>query len=194
MSEDDKHRISRVVTRSGDQGETGLADGSRLSKDSPRIEAMGVVDELNASVGYLRSQLIDEHRHQDLLAWVQQRLFDIGGELAIPDSVYLKAEHLTELEAQCDVLNQELPPLREFVLPGGTPAGAWCHVCRTQTRTAERRLVPVDDLHADSAALPFLNRLSDLFFMLSRAINREAGEGEAMWTRDESRKTKDESK
>lgn len=181
MSESDKHRLSRVVTRSGDQGETGLADGSRQPKDAPRIEAMGAVDELNAAIGYLRSLLDDDNRHQQLLGWIQQRLFDVGAELAIPDSLYLAAEHLTELDAQCDMLNNELPPLREFVLPGGTRAGAWCHYCRTLTRSVERRLVPVTDLPDGSASLPFLNRLSDLFFMLARAINRDAGEGEPQW-------------
>lgn len=184
MTKQDKDRVSRVVTRSGDGGETGLADGSRLPKDAPRIDAMGEVDGLNAALGYLRSQLDDEDSNQRLLAWLQQRLFDIGGELAIPGSTYLKAEHLRELEAQCDTLNLDLPPLREFVLPGGTPAGAWCHYCRTLARNTERRLVSVTDLHEDSSARPFLNRLSDLLFMLARSINRGAGSGEPLWEHD----------
>ncbi len=181
MSESDKNRLSRVVTRSGDEGETGLADGSRQPKNAPRIEGMGAMDELNAAIGFLRSLLDDDNRHQEQLNWIQQRLFDVGAELAIPDSLYLAAEHLTELETACDTLNQELPPLEEFVLPGGTRAGAWCHYCRTLTRNVERRLIPVTDFPEGSASLPFLNRLSDLFFMLARAINRDAGEGEPMW-------------
>lgn len=181
MTDRDKDRISRVVTRSGDKGETGLADGSRLRKDAPRIEALGAVDELNAALGYLCTLLDDDNRHQTLLVWLQQRLFDVGAELAVPGSTSLKGEHLTELDAQCDVLNGELPPLKEFVLPGGTAAGAWCHYCRTLARRAERCLVAVDDLHESAVSLPFLNRLSDLFFMLARVINRDAGEGEPQW-------------
>lgn len=181
MSESDKNRLSRVVTRSGDAGETGLADGSRQPKNAPRIEGMGAMDELNAAIGFLRSLLDKDNRHQEQLNWVQQRLFDVGAELAIPDSLYLEAEHLTELETACENLNQELPPLEEFVLPGGTQAGAWCHYCRTLTRNVERRLIPVTDFPEGSASLPFVNRLSDLFFMLARVINRDAGAGEPQW-------------
>jgi cob(I)alamin adenosyltransferase len=183
--EDDKHRLGRVVTRSGDRGETGLADGSRLPKNSPRIEAIGTVDELNAALGVLCTHDLDESTGATL-TWLQQRLFDLGAELAVPGQLFLPADALTELESHCDVLNAELPPLKEFVLPGGSAAGAWCHYCRTLARRAERCLVAVPDQPAESTALALLNRLSDYLFMLARTLNRAASDDEPQWQHGDS--------
>ena len=174
----DKQRISRVVTRSGDGGETGLADGSRLPKDSPIIIALGELDELNAMIGVLRSQLPENA----LLEQVQQRLFELGAELAVPGSLRLNDADVEELEAHVAALNGALPPLREFVLPGGTPAAAWCHLCRTVARRAERALVAARHHEAQNpASLRWLNRLSDLLFVLARSLNGDVAGREPQW-------------
>lgn len=183
MSDDgDKQRLGRVVTRTGDRGETGLADGTRLPKSDPRVIALGGVDELNATLGYLLTLLDGDSGHRDLLTWLQQRLFDLGGQLAMPEFTGLTDEHLVELESQCDVLNAALPPLKEFVLPGGTSAGAWCHYCRTVARRVEIDLVRLREAgDAPDIGLAFVNRLSDLLFMLARTLNRAADGDEPMW-------------
>lgn len=184
MTEDNdgKRRLSRIVTGTGDRGETGLADGSRLSKAHPRIVSLGGVDELNAALGYLRTLVAQDREHQQLLAWLQQRLFDLGGQLAMPEFTGITEAHLTELESQCDVLNAALPPLKEFVLPGGSPAGAWCHYCRTVARRVESDLVRLnEDDGAPATAMAFINRLSDLLFMLARTLNRAENGNEPMW-------------
>lgn len=183
MTEDrDKKRLSRVVTRTGDGGETGLADGTRLSKAHPRILAMGGVDELNAAIGVLVSILGGDHAHHPLLVWIQHRLFDLGGQLAMPEFTGITEDHLTELESHCDILNAELPPLKEFVLPGGNQAGAWCHYCRTVTRRVETDLTRLNESEPLPSSGPaFINRLSDLLFMLARTLNRADGGDEPMW-------------
>lgn len=175
----DKTRINRVVTRTGDEGSTGLADGSRLSKDDARIEALGAIDELNGALGVLATTASD---HAGLLAQLQNRLFDLGAELAVPGATRLTDEHVQQLEREADNRNRQLPPLREFVLPGGCEAGAWCHYCRTIARRAERRLVTLSkQADINPAALQWLNRLSDVLFILARQINISAGAAESLW-------------
>ena len=179
----DKTRINRVITRTGDKGDTGLADGSRVSKSHPRIVALGELDELNGTLGVLRTHGLDEDMDA-LLAALQQRLFDIGGELAIPGRVVIDDADLVEVESQADTLNAELPPLKEFVLPGGHPAAAWCHHCRTVARRVERQLVTVrnDDIDAiNPVSLALVNRLSDLLFVMARLINQRNEHPETLW-------------
>lgn len=185
----DKHRINRVITRSGDKGETGLADGSRLAKDAAVIEAMGDIDELNSALGVLRAQL--DNTHQPLLESVQQRLFEMGAELALPGSIRISDEDVIALDNAADSLQTQLPPLKEFILPGGNTAASWCHYCRTLARRAERRMVRVSHQHlspnsshqysANAATLCYLNRLSDLLFLMARQINRADSADEPQW-------------
>ncbi|MFN3714005.1 MAG: cob(I)yrinic acid a,c-diamide adenosyltransferase [Alcanivoracaceae bacterium] len=176
----DKNRISRVITRTGDQGETGLADGSRWPKDAPVIVALGELDELNAMIGVLRSQPgADDY---PLLDEIQQRLFDLGAELAVPGTSRLNEADVLALEAAVSEWNASLAPLREFVLPGGHSAAAWCHLCRTVARRAERALVAAQHQQAlNPLSLQWLNRLSDLLFVLARHINYRQGTAEPQW-------------
>jgi cob(I)alamin adenosyltransferase len=140
MSDNDKTRINRVITRTGDRGDTGLADGSRVSKRHPRIQVLGELDELNSGMGVLRARSLDADL-DTVLGLAQQLLFDIGGELAIPGHRVIDDHDLVELESRADTFNAELPPLKEFVLPGGHPDAAWCHHCRTVARRTERHFV-----------------------------------------------------
>lgn len=174
----DKNRISRVVTRSGDRGDTGLADGSRVRKDAPRIEAMGELDELSAALGVLAGQV--EPQHRALLEAIQQCLFEAGAELALPGQRRLAEDDLAVLDDAAARLNDALPALREFLLPGGAPAAAWCHYCRTLARRAERRVVVLAK-ELSPVMLQFMNRLSDVLFILARTLNREAGVPEPLW-------------
>jgi cob(I)alamin adenosyltransferase len=174
-------RLTHITTRTGDSGETGLADGSRVSKTAPRIHALGDVDELNSQLGVLLVQDLPEDIRR-LISQVQNDLFDLGSELAIPGSNLLTDDHLGRLDAAIPAYNALLPPLAEFVLPGGTPAAAHCHVARTVCRRAERSLVALDaaDIISDTPRL-YLNRLSDLLFILSRCLNRMAGAPDVTW-------------
>jgi cob(I)alamin adenosyltransferase len=173
------HRISRVVTRTGDDGATGLADGSRCPKHDPRIHALGEMDELNSQIGLLRVETLPTDIDA-LLDVVQQRLFDLGVELAVPGRAVLDAADLERLDAAIAHYNAELPPLREFVLPGGCRAAALTHVARTVCRRAERALAALPEARTPHA-LPWLNRLSDLLFVLARVLNRAASVAEAQW-------------
>src|SRR5574340_742275 len=176
-------RLSKITTRTGDDGSTGLADGSRLAKDHPRIEAIGAVDELNSQLGLLLAEPLPE-AVRACLAAVQHRLFDLGGELALPGRAAITAEHAGELETRLEHFNADLPPLKEFILPGGSRAAALCHVARTVCRRAERACVALARQEALSpAALQYLNRLSDLLFVLARVINRADGRAETLWQR-----------
>lgn len=189
MSErkDEKTRINRVITRSGDDGRTGLADGSRIAKDHPRIQALGALDELNSGLGVLRARALDADLDA-LLERVQQLLFDLGGELAVPGTVTLTDADLVEVESQADTLNAELEPLKEFVLPGGHPDAAWCHHCRTVARRAERDLIAVgDDDQINPVSRAVLNRVGDLLFVMARALNLRTGTDEPQWVRREDR-------
>jgi len=178
------NRLSKIVTRTGDDGTTGLADGQRVSKDSARIEAFGAIDELSCAIGVLRATEAVPPDMAALLLDIQHDLFDLGGELAIPGSVLIRAPQVLRLEAQVEHWNAELPALREFVLPGGAPAAAACHMARAICRRAERRcwtLTRAEPLAPH--ALHYLNRLSDLLFVLSRVLARAAG-GEVLWRRE----------
>ena len=177
------HRLSKIVTRTGDAGTTGLGDGSRTGKDSPRIEAIGEVDELNSTLGVLIAEALPDAVGACLLD-VQHDLFDLGGELSIPGYTAVTDEHVARVEEAVEKFNEPLPPLKEFILPGGSRAAALAHVGRTVCRRAERSLValaatePVSD-----PARRYLNRLSDLLFVLARTLNRAAGGTDVLWQR-----------
>ena len=174
-------RLSKIVTRTGDDGTTGLGDGTRVGKDAARIAAMGEIDELNCAIGVVLAEALP-HGVRDTLLAVQNDLFDLGGEGCIPGRTALRDEHVATLDRRVAELNAGLPALEEFVLPGGTRAAAACHVARATCRRAERSLVAL--AHAESvspAALQYVNRLSDLFFVAARVLNRAAGRDETLW-------------
>ncbi|PXA90858.1 cob(I)yrinic acid a,c-diamide adenosyltransferase [Nostoc sp. 3335mG] len=160
------HRLSRIVTRTGDDGTTGLSDGSRRRKDDALIEAIGTVDELNSMVGFAESQQARPDLRAALID-IQHDLFDLGGGLSIPGHPVLSEAHVEALEQLAEGWNADLPPLRNFILPGGTPAVAALHMARTVCRRAERRLLSVGEGHLDTARI-YLNRLSDLLFIAAR--------------------------
>lgn len=175
------HRLSRIVTRTGDDGTTGLADGSRVAKHDKRIAALGAVDELNSQIGVLRAEPLPDDV-QGVLQAVQNDLFDLGGELAMPEYLQVGDSHILCLEQSVAALNADLPALKEFILPGGTRAAALAHVCRTVCRRAERELCVLHDQMPISAnLLRYLNRLSDLLFILARVLNKRAGVAEPAW-------------
>ncbi|WP_078121905.1 cob(I)yrinic acid a,c-diamide adenosyltransferase [Thiosocius teredinicola] len=177
-------RLTRIYTRTGDDGTTGLADGTRIAKTDARIEAIGTVDELNAAVGVMRAQSLPDDIDA-LLERVQHRLFDIGGELAVPGSQAIDAQHVAALETALDRLNADLPALRDFILPGGNPPAAACHVCRTVCRRAERCLLSLHQhTPLNAASLHYLNRLSDLLFVMARVLARLDGNSEVLWNKD----------
>jgi cob(I)alamin adenosyltransferase len=181
------HRLSRIVTRTGDKGTTGLGDGSRVAKDDPRIEAIGTVDELNSTVGVILAEpLPDDVR--GLLTDGQHDLFDLGGELSIPGHAAVTDAHVARLEEAVERYNERLSMLKEFILPGGTRSAALTHVARTVCRRAERRLVAMGDAgETPPPARVYLNRLSDLLFVLSRTLNRAAGAPDVLWQKDRAR-------
>ncbi len=176
------NRLSKIYTRTGDDGTTGLGDGQRVPKDSLRVGAFGAVDELNSVIGLI---LAAEDLHPEIiecLTRVQNQLFDLGGELCMPDTEVMTSDSVRKLEEMLDDLNADLPPLKDFILPGGTPEAATCHLARTICRRAERhtwqlaRTETVNDY-----SLKYLNRLSDLLFVIARVLNRQAGQDEPLW-------------
>lgn len=174
-------RLSKITTRTGDDGTTGLADGSRLGKEHARIAALGSVDELSSNLGVLLAEELPEEMRTVLLK-VQNDLFDLGGALALPEQSIFVEGKIIWLDEQIAQYNTDLPPLREFILPGGTRAGALCHVARTVARRAERDLVVLSKAEPlPQKGLQYLNRLSDLLFVMSRCINRQQGEAETFW-------------
>lgn len=174
-------RLNRIVTRTGDDGTTGLADGRRVAKHDPRIEALGAVDELNSFVGLLAAEPLDPDS-AGMLAAIQNDLFDLGGELALPEHPQIRDAHLARLEDAIAALNGDLPPLAEFILPGGSRPAALAHVCRSVCRRAERRLTALAETELLGARpIHYLNRLSDYFFVLARTLNRRAGGREPAW-------------
>ena len=178
------NRLTKITTRTGDDGTTGLGDGSRTHKDAPRVQAMGDVDELNSAIGLVLAEGLPAAVRAPLTT-VQNDLFDLGGEVCIPGRVAMTDAHVEALEAAIGALNASLPPLKEFVLPGGHRAAAAAHLARTIGRRAERSLVALHRLEPVSAvSLQYLNRLSDLLFVAARTINREAGVPEPTWRRD----------
>ena len=181
------NRLSKIYTRTGDDGSTGLGDGSRVAKDSARVEAYGTVDEANSTIGMIQAcALPDDVR--EVLTKVQHHLFDLGGELCIPGHEAIQDAHVEGLEAHLDRFNEQLPPLKEFILPGGGEAASRCHVARTVVRRAERVAVT---LARDESVRPqpvrYLNRLSDLLFVLARVLARADGQGEVLWDHERRR-------
>ena len=175
------NRLSKIVTRTGDAGTTGLGDGSRTTKDSLRIDAIGEVDELNSCLGVLLCEDLPDTVRTALLD-VQNDLFDLGGELCLPGMEVIKDTQVARLEEQAEAFNADLPMLKEFILPGGTRAAAFAHLCRTVCRRAERSMVRLHTAEPLSeAARRYINRLSDLLFILGRALNRAGGRGDVLW-------------
>ena len=175
------NRLSKIVTRTGDAGTTGLGDGSRTTKDSLRIDAIGEVDELNSSLGLLLCEDLPDAVCAALLD-IQHDLFDLGGELCLPGMEVMKQAQVARLEELAEEFNRELPMLKEFILPGGTRPAAITHLCRTICRRAERAMVALH--HAEALSEParrYINRLSDLLFILGRSLNRAGGRGDVLW-------------
>lgn len=188
--------MSKIYTRTGDDGTTGLGDGQRVAKDHERVEAYGAVDELNSSIGVLLAYSMLPAAVTACLIEVQHELFDLGGELCIPGSRAITAVQVERLEQQLDGFNQPLPPLKDFILPGGGPMAAACHVARTIARRAERRVwtlitmeasSPAPTEGANSEAARYLNRLSDLLFVIARVLARHENGSEVLWRHDRKR-------
>jgi cob(I)alamin adenosyltransferase len=176
------NRLSRIYTRTGDDGTTGLGDGSRVAKDSPRVEAYGTVDELNSAIGMLLAVPGVPPAVVACLTEIQHELFDMGGELCIPGHRVITTEHVARLEKSLDDFNDALPPLKEFILPGGGPAAAACHLARTVARRAERRVLTLAKAESvDPEVMKYLNRLSDLLFVLARVLARHERGAEILW-------------
>ncbi|HZX77495.1 cob(I)yrinic acid a,c-diamide adenosyltransferase [Lysobacter sp.] len=178
------NRLSKIYTRTGDDGTTGLGDGSRVAKDSERVAAYGTVDEANSCIGLvLASDVPDDVR--TLLTTVQHQLFDLGGELCIPGHAAIFDADIERLEQQLDAFNEPLPPLKDFILPGGGEAAARCHIARTVVRRAEREAVSLSRIETvRPEAVRYLNRLSDLLFVLARVLARASGHGEVLWNHE----------
>jgi cob(I)alamin adenosyltransferase len=178
------NRLSKIYTRTGDDGTTGLADGERVAKHDVRVEAGGAVDETNSLIGLLLTEKGLIEAIAGPLRRIQHELFEIGAELSLPGYRKIVPEHIRRLELELDALNAELPPLAEFVLPGGNRAAAVCHVARTVCRRAERRVSAAANEHAlNTELLRYLNRLSDLLFVMARRLAREGGAKEVLWQR-----------
>lgn len=191
-------RLTRIYTRTGDDGSTGLSDGQRVRKDSARINAIGELDELNSLIGVVRAAIASDppvgaalaakgqsRDLDDILLSIQHRLFDLGGELALPGQTLVQAHWVERLEQWLDRLNEQLPPLQEFVLPGGNLPAAHCHQARAVCRRAERNLLQLSQTEeVNSAALKYLNRLSDLLFVMARVLARRDGGCEVLWQKD----------
>lgn len=185
------YRLSRIYTKTGDGGTTGLGDGTRVPKDDPRVESYGEIDELNSWIGLLLTEELEDTL-RDALLEIQHDLFDLGGELSVPGLSLVGDQRVLDLEKLLDQLNAALPPLVDFILPGGTRAAALSHVARTVCRRAERRLVSLKQLQPVSdTALRYLNRLSDLLFVIARRLNREGGGTDVLWNRQRFRRQAD---
>jgi cob(I)alamin adenosyltransferase len=175
------HRLSKITTRTGDSGDTGLGDGARVRKDSPRVAALGEIDELNSAIGLLLAEPMPENIRGNLEN-IQHDLFDLGGDVSIPGRATMTSAQIEKLEAFLEELNAGLPRLKEFILPGGTRAAGLAHIARTVCRRAERSLVALSSTEtvADAGRI-YLNRLSDLLFVMGRVLNREGGRGDVLW-------------
>jgi cob(I)alamin adenosyltransferase len=181
------NRLSKIATRTGDNGTTGLGDGSRVDKDSLRVQAMGDVDELNSHLGLLLSEDLPAGLREELFT-IQHDLFDLGGELCIPGYMLIKLEHVARLDALLAKYNADLPPLADFILPAGSRAASQAHVCRTVCRRAERAIVTLGKAETlNDHPRQYMNRLSDLMFVLARVLNRHAGGGDVLWEKGRER-------
>ena len=179
------NRLSKIYTKTGDDGTTGLGDGTRVAKDSARVCAYGTIDEANSTIGLLLATDSIARDIRELLTTVQHQLFDLGGELCIPGHAAIMEADVVALEQHLDRYNEALPPLKDFILPGGGEAAARCHLARTIVRRAEREAVTLS--HHDAVrpeAIRYLNRLSDLLFVLARVLARADGQGEVLWKHD----------
>lgn len=178
------NRLSKIITRTGDDGTTGLGDGTRIRKDAARVQVLGDIDELNSAIGVLLVEPVAASARATLTR-IQNHLFDLGGEICIPGHQVISEAHVADLDEATVQLNAHLPPLREFILPGGTRAAALCHVARTIARRSERSLVALKSTETVSPLpLQYLNRLSDFLFVLARTLNRDAGVADTLWQRD----------
>lgn len=174
-------RLTRVYTRTGDNGTTGLADGSRVGKNAPRMHAMGDVDELNSAIGILLTHAMPDSMRA-MITRVQHELFDLGGELSVPGHEIISAAHVRRLESELDSVNAELSPLENFILPGGSPAAAAAHLARAVCRRAERSVVSLAAAESiPPLLLQYLNRLSDLLFVTARGLNSAARCPDVLW-------------
>jgi cob(I)alamin adenosyltransferase len=176
------HRLSKIYTRTGDDGTTGLGDGARVAKNTLRIEVIGTIDELNCLLGLLQSELTTGDPYQSILTAIQHDLFDPGGELSVPGYRIVTSQRVDWLEQNLDAINAELPPLKNFILPGGNKAGSWCHYARAVCRRTERHMVALmqaEDIN--DIGNRYLNRLSDLLFVMARALVRQHGGEEVLW-------------
>ena len=175
------NRLSKIYTRTGDDGTTGLGDGTRVAKDSRRVAAYGTVDELNSVIGMVLAQDIAAPI-RETLTQIQHDLFDLGGELCIPGMAMIADADIARLESTLDGFNEDLPALKDFILPGGGMAAACCHLARTVCRRAEREVISLQrESDVRGEAVRYLNRLSDLLFVLARVLARESGHGEVLW-------------
>jgi cob(I)alamin adenosyltransferase len=179
------HRLSKIYTRTGDKGTTGLSNGSRVAKDSLRVHAMGDIDELNCTIGLI---LICELNNEtkNILIDIQHKLFNIGGELSLPGHTLIDENHVTWLETQLDKLNKDIEPLKDFILPGGSQASAFCHLARSVCRRAERSLIALKNERSSNESLStplvkYINRLSDFLFVLARYINKQECQPDVLW-------------
>lgn len=176
------HRLSKIYTRTGDDGTTGLGDGTRVDKDSARVEAYGTVDELNSVVGVILALPSVPDAVRDCLEQIQHDLFDVGGELCVPGMTLVEAARAGRLEQALDGFNADLPPLKEFILPGGGQAAAACHLARTVCRRAERRVIAMRrETEVSADLVRYLNRLSDLLFVVARVLARAESGSEVLW-------------
>jgi cob(I)alamin adenosyltransferase len=181
------NRLSKIATRTGDKGTTGLGDGSRVDKDSVRVHAMGDVDELNSQIGLLLCEPMPDELREELVM-IQHDLFDLGGELCIPGYQMIKDEHVERLDSMLEKYNATLPALTEFILPAGSRAASIAHICRTVCRRAERAIVTLGKTETiNEHPRQYVNRLSDLMFVLSRVLNRFAGGSDVLWRHDRKR-------
>jgi cob(I)alamin adenosyltransferase len=182
------NRLSKIATRTGDQGETGLGDGRRVAKDSARIQALGDIDELNSSLGVLLAEKMPAPLRAALLQ-IQHDLFDLGGEVCIPGHSMIQEAQVLRLDALLADYNRKLPALKEFILPGGTRAAALAHLSRTVCRRAERSVVALGRAEpVGERARQYLNRLSDLLFVLGRTLNRAGKRGDVLWRHERKKK------
>ena len=181
------NRLSKIYTRTGDDGTTGLGDGSRVDKDSLRVETFGTVDELNSIIGLVLASGVND-AVRDCLTRTQHELFDLGGELCMPGYTLIPETCVDQLEAELDRFNEDLPPLKDFILPGGSEPAARCHLARTVCRRAERLMVSLAKIEdINEVSLRYLNRLSDLLFVIARVLARANGGSEVLWVHGDKR-------
>jgi cob(I)alamin adenosyltransferase len=183
------NRLSKIYTKTGDKGTTGLANGERINKNDIRVQCFGDIDELNSALGIVKAQAGLTETMESILTRLQHELFDLGSELCLPGYEAITEEHVTQLENDLNELNDTLPPLKEFILPGGHPAAAQCQLARAICRRAERSLTTLNEAFPiTTTSLKYINRLSDLLFVLARFINKENNVAEPLWQHEKAKK------